>query len=181
MYFGKAIQYFREQSQLSQVELAEKAGISSSSVSQYEKGGRNPSKDSIEAIAKVLGVSVEDIRAHANRLKELAKMGEFTDYDRYQRLLSSIDRNSDFTMELTKDIILSFRLRVHDLLYESRNGGNASNWGQLRDRRVSPVTSITEKVLLDFISENFYDIADRIREEMNRTNKTVEEIVRNLK
>ncbi|MFZ5766250.1 MAG: helix-turn-helix domain-containing protein [Thermodesulfobacteriota bacterium] len=53
------IRAWREHKQIKMSELAKKAGISSAYLSQIEKGRRNPTIDTLKAIAGELGIDIE--------------------------------------------------------------------------------------------------------------------------
>jgi transcriptional regulator with XRE-family HTH domain len=55
-YVGKNIRYFRDQSQLSQQELADRAGVSRRTIAALETGQVNISLAKLDAIAAVLAV-----------------------------------------------------------------------------------------------------------------------------
>ena len=59
MTISECIRFTRQQQKLSQTELAEKANISSKSLSRYELGTSIPPADSLKAIANALGVSAD--------------------------------------------------------------------------------------------------------------------------
>ncbi len=56
--FGKAIRRRRRELDLSQEELAERAGLHRTYVSDIERGDRNPSLENIEKLAKALNIKV---------------------------------------------------------------------------------------------------------------------------
>lgn len=56
--FGKAIRRRRRELDLSQEELAERAELHRTYVSDIERGDRNPSLENIEKLAKALGIKV---------------------------------------------------------------------------------------------------------------------------
>jgi transcriptional regulator with XRE-family HTH domain len=58
---GQRIKFFREQLGLTQLQLAEKAEISSKAVGRYENGNRVPSVDIAQRIATALGISVNEL------------------------------------------------------------------------------------------------------------------------
>lgn len=60
-YLGDNIRYFRERKKMSQAELAEYCGISSSMVSQYESNGKIPNFIMGMKIARLLDVSAEEL------------------------------------------------------------------------------------------------------------------------
>lgn len=54
---GLAVRERREKAKLSQKQLAEKAGVHNTYISQVESGQRNPSLDVIEGLAAALGTA----------------------------------------------------------------------------------------------------------------------------
>ena len=61
--FGYAVKNRREAAGLTQEELAEKAGIHRTYLSEIERGTRNPSLVNIERLAAALSVSLPDLFA----------------------------------------------------------------------------------------------------------------------
>ena len=61
MILGQRIKFFREQLGLTQLQLAEKAGISSKAVGRYENGNRIPSVEIAQRIATAIGISVNEL------------------------------------------------------------------------------------------------------------------------
>ena len=59
--FGKAIRRRRRELDLSQEELAERAELHRTYVSDIERGDRNPSLENIEKLAKALNIKVSDL------------------------------------------------------------------------------------------------------------------------
>ena len=61
MTVGQKIAILRTAMQISQEQLAEKLGVSRQSVSKWEQGISDPSTSNLFALAKLFGVSVEEI------------------------------------------------------------------------------------------------------------------------
>ena len=61
---GKGIRFYRQQRQLSQASLAEKANISVTFLSNIERGIKYPTSDTLSAIANGLGVEVYELFRH---------------------------------------------------------------------------------------------------------------------
>jgi transcriptional regulator with XRE-family HTH domain len=61
---GKGIRFYRQQRQLSQAALAEKANISITFLSNIERGRKYPTSDTLSSIASVLGVEVYELFRH---------------------------------------------------------------------------------------------------------------------
>jgi transcriptional regulator with XRE-family HTH domain len=87
MKLGDKISTLRKQKNISQVELAEKTGISRDGISKYERGDIVPSVEYAKRIADTLGVSLdylvsEDAKEDAldkdavKRIKDIQKLPE---------------------------------------------------------------------------------------------------------
>jgi transcriptional regulator with XRE-family HTH domain len=61
---GKGIRFYRQQRQLSQANLAEKANISITFLSNIERGIKYPTSDTLSAIANGLDVEVFELFRH---------------------------------------------------------------------------------------------------------------------
>lgn len=59
--FGRTLRKLRTEADLNQAELADRAGITQSAVSQIEKGERAPSFDVLRRLAAALGVSTAEL------------------------------------------------------------------------------------------------------------------------
>lgn len=59
-YAGTKIKYFREQRQWTQTDLAKKVNIGKTAVANYEAGSRSPKQDTLFALSKVFGVSINE-------------------------------------------------------------------------------------------------------------------------
>lgn len=59
--FGFKVMIERKKQNLSQEELAEKAGMHRNSIGYIERAEISPTLDSINSIAKALGLSIQDI------------------------------------------------------------------------------------------------------------------------
>lgn len=58
---GQIIRNKREQKNLTQIELASKAGVDRNYIGMLERGERNPSFLSLQKVAKGLDISVEEL------------------------------------------------------------------------------------------------------------------------
>ena len=61
MTFGQNLQTLRRQNGLSQQQLAEQLGVSRQAVSKWETGAADPSTANLLALAKLYGVSPEEL------------------------------------------------------------------------------------------------------------------------
>jgi transcriptional regulator with XRE-family HTH domain len=73
---GAYIRQLRDERDLSLREFAKKLDVSAPFVSDIELGRRHPSEEVLAKIAQVLGVKVEDLRAHDTRppIDEIKRM-----------------------------------------------------------------------------------------------------------
>ena len=67
MTTGQLIKAARKKAEMTQAELAEKLGVSSSFIAQYETNNRNPKKETLERIAAALDVSYFDLITEKER------------------------------------------------------------------------------------------------------------------
>jgi len=58
---AKRIRQYRKQSGMTQVALSEKMGVDSNTISRIENCRHQPSRETVESLAKVFGVTVTDI------------------------------------------------------------------------------------------------------------------------
>jgi len=59
--FGKAVRYRRNELEISQEELAERADLHRTYISDLERGRRNISLENIEKLAKALNLSISEL------------------------------------------------------------------------------------------------------------------------
>jgi transcriptional regulator with XRE-family HTH domain len=71
-YVGSAFRQLRERTELSQEELAFRAGMDRTYVSGIERGRRNPSLKSMQRVAAQLGLSLDEVFVVARQLAEAA-------------------------------------------------------------------------------------------------------------
>ncbi len=71
MNYSRALRTLREVRRLKQKDLAEKAGLDASYVSQIESGKRIPSTSAVEAISNALGVPVALLMLFASDAEDL--------------------------------------------------------------------------------------------------------------
>lgn len=73
MDIGKAVKELRRVKNFSQVELAEKASISQTALSQIETGRKRPGKATLETICSALGVPVSMMYTYAFEREDVPK------------------------------------------------------------------------------------------------------------
>ena len=88
MSIGRNISYFRQQQGLTQQQLADVLGINKMAISNYEKGKRQPSIETVKAISKALGISLMQFMAYSEGVELSA--GHFQNAD----LLTTVQKES---------------------------------------------------------------------------------------
>ena len=83
--FMQRVKALREEKNLSLRQLAQLTNISHSSISAYEKGRREPSFDSLEALSDVFNCDIDYLLGRTDiRNKEANALGYNTLYDAYR-------------------------------------------------------------------------------------------------
>jgi transcriptional regulator with XRE-family HTH domain len=88
---GKGVRFYRQQRQLSQANLAEKAGISITFLSNIERGIKYPTSDTLSAIANVLGVEVFELFRHDHSPAQNRTMFERFKIDITKNVLETLE------------------------------------------------------------------------------------------
>ena len=83
---GKTIQSLREQSGMSQKELAKRAGVSTGAIGNYEAGLRRPKFETIEALADIFNVPIGLLIGDESAARILMS------YDKLHTLIGMADR-----------------------------------------------------------------------------------------
>src|SRR4051794_21176104 len=77
--FGVSVKIWRSRLGISQEELAGRAGLHRTYVSDIERGARNPSLESIDKLARALKISVATLFSHSDKSETSAEPGELVD------------------------------------------------------------------------------------------------------
>jgi transcriptional regulator with XRE-family HTH domain len=74
--FGRAIRERRHALDISQEELAARSGLHRTYLADLERGNRNPSLESIHAVANGLGIQVSELFRHVERLRKSGRVAD---------------------------------------------------------------------------------------------------------
>jgi len=88
---GKGIRFYRQQRQLSQAALAEKANISITFLSNIERGIKYPTSDTLSAITNGLGVEVFELFRHDHSPAKNRKLFERFKIDITKNVLETLE------------------------------------------------------------------------------------------
>jgi transcriptional regulator with XRE-family HTH domain len=176
---GIGITYFREQKGLNVSQLAEKIGMSQGSISNYEKGNRNPSATTLEKISLALGVPIKMILTYAERANQERVVRDENDRNYLRKLKRKefLKHNNDVVIEFTDDLILAIKARLYDLNNDSTGPARV---GFNRDHQPSPIEAIFENVLREFLREHSDEITHRLYEELDYARMGIDDIVEEL-
>lgn len=111
MTIGQVIQIIRKEKGLTQKQLAEKCGMATGTIQQYELNKREPRQKQLQIIANALNVSIHELVGHDgcilveetpareyNRIMDKQKSGDgFTPYD--IRFVSDFIKNNTYIRE----------------------------------------------------------------------------------
>lgn len=102
--------FYRKRDNLSQRELADKIGVSPSTIGMYESGKRFPTHEIEEALADVFNVSLNNLRGIDDEV-DLSQHLALDDFER--DLLESFHSADDTTKEMIKNL-LAFSKKMKD-------------------------------------------------------------------
>lgn len=180
---GKGITYYRKRKGLTMSQLAEIAGLSQPTISLYEKGDRTPSDDNLIKIAEALSVPVSRIKEMAESIyieenqKSRVNNNDEKRKSEIERSIHSLTERNDFLMQLSDSIVLTMNFQIRDLSAEREHRRIAFH----RRRSDSPYSALLEKVMVEFLQDNQFELSNRISKELEKTNIKIEDIARNLR
>ncbi|MBS5180860.1 MAG: helix-turn-helix transcriptional regulator [Streptococcus salivarius] len=64
----------RLKSGLTQVQVAERLGVSQAQYARWENGGRNPKDDTLEKMAEIFGVGTDTLKGRDDGLEEIVEL-----------------------------------------------------------------------------------------------------------
>ena len=97
--FPERLRTAREHRELSQGELADRAGLQASAVSHFETAGRKPSFDNLKKLADALNVSTDYLLGRTAEMEGLAKTGDRL-HRHYAGLSSEYQEMADEFLEM---------------------------------------------------------------------------------
>lgn len=101
--FGIRLRYLRKKVNFSQFELANKIGVSKSSINMYERGEREPGFETLEAIADFFNVDMNYLIGGASEQEKPAPESGLS--PERQLFTEKVSRLNDSDFQLVLDII----------------------------------------------------------------------------
>ena len=157
MNTGEKIKKIRKMQGLTQRELANKLGTTPQNLAQYENNKRNPKYWTLQKIAEVLNVSLEELLPDSDYNNLLGDKAALA----YSTVLEQIMGLRGYTFGITEDT---------DELYISYPDGILKIENEVADRLLEQVESFTDfklqelkkEYINNFIPKRFFDYAHRI-------------------
>lgn len=81
MNIGERLKQYRKEKKMTQEEVADRAGVTATSISRWENGERDPTFRDVEKIAAALGVTMEELTREQKRGTGLRKIIDGKLYD----------------------------------------------------------------------------------------------------
>lgn len=75
--FGRMLAYYRKLNKLTQQQLAERVGVADSTIGSYERGEREPSFETEEALADLFNISILTLRGFDDDPRTVSLMTAF--------------------------------------------------------------------------------------------------------
>jgi transcriptional regulator with XRE-family HTH domain len=106
MHVGKNIKKIREQKKLMQKEVAAAAGLHPANYNKMEKGEREPSIDALDKIAKLFGMTVDEIIHFEGKVPKEVKIEDKTTNEKL-RLIEQLDEEDKQALYRMIDCMLT--------------------------------------------------------------------------
>ncbi len=91
MEFHEKLQYLRKQNQWTQEQLAEQLYVSRTAVSKWESGKGYPNIESLKAISKIFGVSIDELLSGEELIAAVEKEHRETLHNMYMSIIGLLD------------------------------------------------------------------------------------------
>ena len=154
--FAKNLCYYRKLRNLSQKELAEKSHLSATAISQYENGSKNPTLESLNALASALGVKMRHL-CEDRKLKGTSRMVEAVELLSDSQCYIHVDDDETISISLSQ---------CNDTINKERVIEFFKNYEMIQNfNRMAMSSDIESKhelcrVGFDMLMERFSDILD---------------------
>ena len=104
-FLGENIRREREKLGLSQTELGKKIGTTKQTISNWENGNRTPTSKTIDQLATLFKVSMDDLTGRSN-MQSLGRVYRYSEeLTEFIELAKEIDSLNDVDKKIIKDLI----------------------------------------------------------------------------
>ena len=124
MTFAKTLRRLRQEQGLSQSALAEKVGLSKSSINMYERGEREPGIAALNAFAELFQTDIDTLLGKESRPKRIKVLGEIACgepiFTHQEESLFGGAEQADFCLRAKGDSMIGARIADGDLVFIRR-------------------------------------------------------------
>lgn len=110
--FADRLRQLRIQQNLSQVELAERAGISSIHISRYERGLSKPAAEKLQRLAEVLEVSGDYLYEGAETGAARVKLGDRKVLEMFKEVEELPDKDRAYILQVLEDLLTNRKIKA---------------------------------------------------------------------
>ena len=124
MTFAKKLRQLRKEQGLSQSALAEKVGLSKSSINMYERGEREPGFAALSAFAELFQTNIDTLLGKETQPKKIKVLGEIACgepiFTHQEETLFGGAEQADFCLRAKGDSMIGARIADGDLVFIRR-------------------------------------------------------------
>ena len=124
MTFAKRLRQLRTEQGLSQSALAEKVGLSKSSINMYERGEREPGFTALTAFAELFSTDIDSLLGGTPKPKTLKVLGEIAcgepSFTHQEESIFGGAEQADFCLRAKGDSMIGARIADGDLVFIRR-------------------------------------------------------------
>ncbi len=152
MSFANRLIKYRKNKQLTQQELAERAGVGISQIRRYEKGSSSPTLEVIKNLALTLGVSTDELIFETNERIAASRILDKELLRQFETVSSLTSRDIDAVKTVLESIII--KNRIEEILPgQSKERSWEEDMRQVQKKFRNKTPNYSEQEIEDIINE----------------------------
>ena len=152
MAFANRLIKYRKNKQLTQQELAERAGVGISQIRRYEKGSSSPTLEVIKNLALTLGVSTDELILETNERIAASRILDKELLRQFETVSSLTSRDIDAVKTVLESIII--KNRIEEILPgQSKERSWEEDMRQVQKKFRKKTPNYSEQEIEDIINE----------------------------
>ena len=152
MSFANRLIKYRKNKQLTQQELAERAGVGISQIRRYEKGSSSPTLEVIKNLALTLGVSTDELIFETNERIAASRILDKELLRQFETVSSLTSRDIDAVKTVLESIII--KNRIEEILPgQSKERSWEEDMRQVQKKFRKEAPNYSEQEIEDIINE----------------------------